>query len=91
MVRVHPKEGDLMNTTDRIKSFIATVIAPALAEHNGYLLFKNYDADTKTVGVTYAGMCANCPSSYLQTNDLITKLLTQEFPDEVEQIERVDP
>jgi Fe-S cluster biogenesis protein NfuA len=77
-------------TVDKIKNFIDTTIAPALAEHNGYLSFEGYDADTKTVKVKYLGMCANCPSSYLSTHQTIYSLLTSEFPEHVEDIERIN-
>ena len=74
---------------DKIKTFIATTIAPALAEHNGFLSFEGYDEAMKTVKIKYLGMCANCPSSYLQTHATIKSLLTSEFPSDIEDIERV--
>lgn len=72
-----------------IKDFTNTVVAPALAEHNGSVEILEYEPVDRVVKLRYNNACAGCPSSNLQTHQTILALLKAEFGDEVADLERI--
>lgn len=54
-------------------------VRPKLAQHNGGV--KLLSAEGETVRIQLLGQCANCPSSYLTTEQLILKELQEDLPE----------
>ena len=63
----------------KVEQALEERVSPKLAQHNGGV--KLLSAEGDTVRIQLLGQCANCPSSYLTTEQLILKELQKDVPE----------
>ena len=62
----------------KVEEILDERVRPRLAQHNGGV--KLLSVEGETVRLQLMGQCANCPSSYLTTEQLILKELRKDIP-----------
>lgn len=62
----------------KVEQVLEERVSPKLAQHNGGVELLSAEGDT--VRIRLLGQCANCPSSYLTTEQLILKEIQKDIP-----------
>ncbi len=77
---------NLDDTSKAIVNILEEYVRPAVASDGGYIQFKSYDIDTKTVSVILQGACSGCPSSTYTLKSGIENMLKQMLPGKVNEV-----
>lgn len=77
---------DLDDTTREIIDILEEYVKPAVASDGGNILFKSYEADSKTVQVILQGACSGCPSSTFTLKNGIENMLKNMMGDKVREV-----
>ncbi|NQX80532.1 MAG: NifU family protein [Flavobacteriaceae bacterium] len=77
---------DLDDVSKKIVEILDEYIKPAVANDGGNIMFKSYDADTKTVSVVLQGACSGCPSSTITLKSGIETMLKDMLPNQIEEV-----
>jgi Fe-S cluster biogenesis protein NfuA len=80
----------LDDTSKEIINILEEHIKPAVASDGGNILFKSYDAATKTVKVILQGACSGCPSSTFTLKSGIEAMLKEMLAGRVETVEAIN-
>lgn len=64
-----------------IQDFIDEEINPSLEMHDGYLLVKSFDEDTKILEIELGGGCQGCSSSAETLRTAVDSFLKSNFPE----------
>lgn len=80
----------LDDTSKEIVNILEEYVRPAVAGDGGYILFKSYDVETKTVSVILQGACSGCPSSTYTLKNGIENMLRQMLPGKVNSVEAIN-
>ena len=80
----------LDDTSKEIINILEEHIKPAVASDGGNILFKSYDAATKTVKVILQGACSGCPSSTFTLKSGIEAMLREMLAGRVETVEAIN-
>ena len=81
---------DLDDTSKKIVNILDEYVRPAVAGDGGYIQFKSYDEDTKTVNVILQGACSGCPSSTYTLKSGIESMLKQMLPGKVDYVDAIN-
>jgi len=76
----------LDETSKAIVNILEEYVRPAVAGDGGYIQFKSYDLETKTVNVILQGACSGCPSSTYTLKSGIENMLKQMLPGKVNDV-----
>lgn len=77
---------DLDDTSKAIINILEEYVRPAVAGDGGYIQFKSYDVQSKTVSVILQGACSGCPSSTYTLKSGIENMLKQMLPGKVNEV-----
>ena len=81
---------ELDDTSQKIVNILDEYVRPAVAGDGGYIQFKSYDLNTKTVNVILQGACSGCPSSTYTLKSGIENMLRQMLPGKVEYVDAIN-
>lgn len=76
----------LDETSKAIVNILEEYVRPAVASDGGYIQFKSYDIESKTVSVILQGACSGCPSSTYTLKSGIENMLKQMLPGKVNEV-----
>ncbi|HMB62664.1 MAG TPA: NifU family protein [Eudoraea sp.] len=77
---------ELDDTTREIIDILEEYVKPAVASDGGNILFKSYEAESKTVQVILQGACSGCPSSTFTLKNGIENMLKNMMGDKVREV-----
>jgi len=77
---------DLDDTSLEIIDILEEYVKPAVASDGGNILFKSYNAETRTVNVILQGACSGCPSSTFTLKNGIETMLKNMMGDKVNEV-----
>ena len=77
---------NLDDTSKQIIDILEEYVKPAVASDGGNILFKSYEAETKTVNVILQGACSGCPSSTYTLKNGIETMLKDMMGDKVQEV-----
>ena len=80
----------LDDTSKEIVNILEEYVRPAVASDGGYIQFKSYDGDTKTVSVILQGACSGCPSSTYTLKSGIENMLREMLPGKVNYVDAIN-
>ena len=80
------QDKNLDDTSKQIIDILEEYIKPAVASDGGNILFKSYDAETKTVNVILQGACSGCPSSTFTLKNGIENMLKNMMGDKINEV-----
>ena len=86
----HGPHEELDDTSKKIVNILDEYVRPAVAGDGGYIQFKSYDVDTKTVNVILQGACSGCPSSTYTLKSGIENMLKQLLPGKVDYVDAIN-
>lgn len=78
--------ADYDETSQEIIAILDEYVKPAVASDGGNILFKSYEADSKTVNVILQGACSGCPSSTFTLKNGIETMLKNMMGDRVNEV-----
>ncbi|MFS4466950.1 NifU family protein [Maribacter sp. 2210JD10-5] len=84
-VQAKPQEN-LDDTSLEIIDILEEYVKPAVASDGGNILFKSYEAESKTVNVILQGACSGCPSSTFTLKNGIETMLKNMMGDRVNEV-----
>ena len=76
----------LDDTSQQIVDILEEYVKPAVASDGGNILFKSYEAQSKTVNVILQGACSGCPSSTFTLKNGIETMLKNMMGDKVSEV-----
>jgi Fe-S cluster biogenesis protein NfuA len=76
----------LDDTSKEIIDILEEYVRPAVASDGGNILFKSYEASTKTVNVILQGACSGCPSSTFTLKNGIETMLKNMMGDKIKEV-----
>jgi len=79
-------DTNLDDTSKQIIDILEEYVKPAVASDGGNILFKSYEAETKTVNVILQGACSGCPSSTYTLKNGIETMLKDMMGDKVQEV-----
>lgn len=74
------------DTSLQIIDILEEYVKPAVASDGGNILFKSYEAESKTVNVILQGACSGCPSSTFTLKNGIETMLKNMMGDKVNEV-----
>lgn len=74
------------DTSQQIIDILEEYVKPAVASDGGNILFKSYEAQSKTVNVILQGACSGCPSSTFTLKNGIETMLKNMMGDKVNEV-----
>lgn len=77
---------DLDDTSLEIIDILEEYVKPAVASDGGNILFKSYNAESRTVNVILQGACSGCPSSTFTLKNGIETMLKNMMGDKVNEV-----
>ena len=77
---------DLDDISKEIIAILEEYVKPAVASDGGNILFKSYEAESKTVNVILQGACSGCPSSTFTLKNGIENMLKNMMGDRVNEV-----
>jgi Fe-S cluster biogenesis protein NfuA len=77
---------ELDETSQEIVDILEEYVKPAVASDGGNIMFKSYDAESKTVNVILQGACSGCPSSTFTLKNGIETMLKNMMGDKVNEV-----
>ncbi len=77
---------NLDDTSKQIIDILEEYVKPAVASDGGNILFKSYEADSKTVNVVLQGACSGCPSSTFTLKNGIENMLKNMMGDKINEV-----
>lgn len=77
---------DLDDISKEIIAILDEYVKPAVASDGGNILFKSYEAESKTVNVILQGACSGCPSSTFTLKNGIENMLKNMMGDRVNEV-----
>lgn len=80
------QDANLDDTSKKIIDILEEYVKPAVASDGGNILFKSYDAPSKTVNVILQGACSGCPSSTFTLKNGIESMLKNMMGDQVQNV-----
>ena len=80
------EDTNLDDTSKEIIDILEEYVKPAVASDGGNILFKSYEAETKTVNVILQGACSGCPSSTYTLKNGIETMLKNMMGDKVQEV-----
>lgn len=80
------QDANLDDTSKKIIDILEEYVKPAVASDGGNILFKSYDAPSKTVNVILQGACSGCPSSTFTLKNGIENMLKNMMGDQVQNV-----
>ncbi len=80
------QDQNLDDTSKQIIDILEEYVKPAVASDGGNILFKSYEANSKTVNVILQGACSGCPSSTFTLKNGIETMLKNMMGDKVEEV-----
>ncbi|MBC8767194.1 NifU family protein [Arenibacter sp. BSSL-BM3] len=80
------EDTNLDDTSKQIIDILEEYVKPAVASDGGNILFKSYEAETKTVNVILQGACSGCPSSTYTLKNGIETMLKNMMGDKVQEV-----
>ena len=80
------EDTNLDDTSKEIIDILEEYVKPAVASDGGNILFKSYEAETKTVNVILQGACSGCPSSTFTLKNGIETMLKNMMGDKVQEV-----
>lgn len=78
------------DTSQEIIDILEEYVKPAVASDGGNILFKSYEAESKTVNVILQGACSGCPSSTFTLKNGIETMLKNMMGDRVNEVVAVN-
>ena len=79
-----------MLSKDEIQEFVDEEINPSLEMHDGYLLVKSFNQETKVLEIELGGGCQGCSSSADTLRSAVDGFLKSNFPDISEVVDLTD-
>ncbi|HKK11778.1 MAG TPA: NifU family protein [Flavobacteriaceae bacterium] len=80
----------LDDISKEIANILEEYVRPAVAGDGGYIQFKSYDGNTKTVSVILQGACSGCPSSTYTLKSGIENMLREMLPGKVNYVDAIN-
>ena len=77
---------DLDDTSLEIIDILEEYVKPAVASDGGNILFKSYNAESRTVNVILQGACSGCPSSTFTLKNGIETMLKNMMGDKINEV-----
>ncbi len=77
---------ELDDTSLQIIDILEEYVKPAVASDGGNILFKSYEAESKTVNVILQGACSGCPSSTFTLKNGIETMLKNMMGDKINEV-----
>lgn len=84
------EEEPLDDISQQIIAILEEYVKPAVASDGGNILFKSYEAESKTVNVVLQGACSGCPSSTFTLKNGIENMLKNMMGDKVNEVVAVN-
>ncbi|MEA1784607.1 NifU family protein [Arenibacter sp. GZD96] len=80
------QDATLDDTSKQIIDILEEYVKPAVASDGGNIMFKSYEAESKTVNVILQGACSGCPSSTFTLKNGIETMLKNMMGDKVSHV-----
>ncbi|QLG44523.1 NifU family protein [Costertonia aggregata] len=80
------EDDSLDDTSKEIIAILEEYVKPAVAMDGGNIMFKSYEAESKTVNVILQGSCSGCPSSTFTLKNGIENTLKNMMGDRINEV-----
>ena len=84
--QVNQPKVELDDISLQIIDILEEYVIPAVASDGGNILFKSYEAESKTVNVILQGACSGCPSSTFTLKNGIETMLKNMMGDKINEV-----
>lgn len=84
--QVNQPKVELDDISLQIIDILEEYVKPAVASDGGNILFKSYEAESKTVNVILQGACSGCPSSTFTLKNGIETMLKNMMGDKINEV-----